>query len=509
MPKIEESILNFPPPDAPASARESAQIAPDVPPSLQRTMGMIGWVFSGLLIGVLSAFSPGSVFIGAAVLVSWLLLGRRVVSIDRKFVATLFLAGFLVRMLLSLGLDLGSRWVEGGWPHKYQEVDHWEMGVVDRTRHYVKMGDSDHYTHRAYSIAQYAKGVREPVILLRLNQYGWNGYVYLMGLFFNWFGYSPGAVKFINCFLGAWLGVLTFFLTRSCFNRSIARGAALAVGFFPSLIVWSTSNLKDIPMLFLTLLLLLIFTKIQDAPSRRVAFRYATAFFAVFLFHTLVRSVELSALLLAGLIGSYLFIRFQHRKWLLAGIALILLAILMTKPVSTLSHQLLGELMNWHLGFVQTAGDSYRFLPEKFYDGGTYLREWSANGRIDWPLIKGLLQSIPLYLLQPFPERTGNLFRLLVIPQMLFWYVALLFSGLGMLWSLRWNLRRSLFLVVTILLWVSVSAISSGNIGTVMRIRDMVTPLFLIFASVGVWVLTKGRNPLNALDNPPAASSNR
>lgn len=466
---------------------------------LRRINRWLPAVVLGLVIGMVSAFSMGFLFILFLVLLTGLLLYRIIRREERRFVLVLFLIGFLVRSMVSVGLDLGSWIVEGQGPSKYAEVHGWNLGIVDRTREYIKIGDSDYYSQRGYAIAQYAKGIREPVVLFRVQQYGRHGYVYVIGLFYYLFGYSPVSVKLINCLLGALLGPMLFFLARSCFNASIGRWSGIAAAFFPSLILWSATNLKESSFIGMTVLLLLLFLRIREAPDLRSRLFYGCLFLFALLVHMTLRSAVFSFLLVGAVLISQGIIFLKRKSWFLVLILGVGAGFACMRWVDIRSG--LMPFFYRHLGYVGTVGVSYEYLPEEFY---THSKSYRNEPLEDLSseikpavLVLAVAKSAFHYLVQPLPWRMDNLSLLFTSPQMLFWYLVLLlaFSGIG--WSLRWNLDRSLFLCVTLFSWIILMAPASGNVGTLFRIRDTVTPFFLIFASVGIRILLHGTREEN------------
>lgn len=456
-------------------------------------------VFLGAGLGAACAFSPGFVFVMLlAVATAWFLY-RFVRKGERRFVVALFVAGFFARTALSLGLDLGSWIVEGHRPLETGVVQEWDLGIRDKTRAYLGMGDSDYYSQRGYAIAQYAKGVREPVVLFRVQQYGSHGYAYVMGAFYYLFGFSPVAVKMVNCFLGALLGPALFFLLKGCFDSSVARWASLIVSFFPSLLFWSASNLKESSFMLLTVLVMLLFVKIQQARSGRARIGAGCLFLFTLSAHMTLRSVQLSLSLVECLVLSRLLLFLWAKKgwgrWVL-GLLVTFLGFHMESLRSTLNYTFYR-----HIGYTGEAGLSYRYLPGAFYIPG-YLDQWISSREANLPFLPGSLgRAIFHYMVEPIPSKMDSFSLLLAYPQMVLWYFLLPFMFLGVVWSLRWNLRRTLFLVLTVATWVLMGALSNGNVGTVFRIRDMVTPFFLAFACAGLQ--TFFRVP-SLSDSPPA-----
>ena len=447
-------------------------------------------LFPGFLIGAVSAFSPGFIFVFFLVLLTSFLFFRLSTIHERRFVCALFLTGFLARTILSLGLDLGSWIVEGKGPMKRGAVQEWNLGIVDRTREYVKMGDSDYYSQRGYAIAQYARGVREPVVLFRIQQYGGHGYAYVIGAFYYLFGFSPVSVKILNCFIGALLGPFLFLLLKECFNPSVAKWASVGTTFFPSLILWSAGNLKEPSLFLLTVLALLLFVKGQRARSVISLAGYGVMFVCAVVLHMSLRSTYFSLSLAGCLLFSQAVLLLKKKKALLFLFLGLLLAFCCLHVRQLRSGLEFGFYR--HIGYAGDPGVSYRYLPNEFYLPG-YTESWMSSGKLGASLLlNSMVRSTFHFLMEPVPVRIDNLFILLVYPQMVVWYFLLPFAVLGMGWSLRWNRDRTLFLTLTLVSWTLMGALTSGNVGTVFRIRDMVTPFFLAFACAGFWGLVRG-----------------
>ena len=450
------------------------------------------WMAAGALLGVIGACSPGGLFLLFLVALTAGLLDRLTDLKHRRFIVTLFLAGFVIRALLSLGLDAGARLAEGQWASKHGAPRDWDLGVVDHTREYVKMGDSDYLSQRGYALVQYAHGVREPVVVYRVQQsYGWSGYAYLVGAFYSLFDFSPYAVKGLNCLIGALGGVLIFFLVEASFNPVIARWSGLLVTFFPSLILWSASNLKEPSLTLCTTLLLLLYVKLWRTRRLQARIAYGALLLGTLALHATLRSPLYSVTLAGAVFLAALLTWRIPGKWrvaLMGGTALLIGAALWMHPLNAL----LERLYRVHVGHVMLPGISYRYLPEEYYALGKTVELASAGG-VHPPVFSSVSRAVFHYLVEPLPCRIDNASLLLVYPQMVAWYAVLLLASLGMAWSLRWNTRRSLFLLLMLAAWTSIGALTNGNLGTLVRIRDMVSPLFLVFACAGLWAVFDGR----------------
>ena len=406
-------------------------------------------------------------------------------------------------MILSVGLDLGSWIVQGQRPVKQGAVHGWDLGIVDRTREYMRMGDSDYLSQRGYATAQFAKGVREPVVVYRTQmEYAWTGYTYVIGAFYALFDFSPVAVKGINCLLGALLGSCIFFLAKACIDVGSARWACILVTFFPSLVLWSATNLKEPSLVLLTALLLWLFVKIRQAQGLKAVAFYGSLFACALFAHMTLRSPIYSL----SLVGCLLIA--TGLRWIRKGWQVLLLVGGLVGLVWVRSADVQGILASAflkHIGHFWTPGVSYRYLPDELYMP-EYFRQWVSSGTMGLAFaLKAITQATFHYLVEPLPSRMDNLFSLVVYPQMMFWYFSLPLGFLGIAWSLRRNFHRSFFLVLVVWVWLVIGGLTGGNVGTAFRVRDMITPFFLIFACAGARGLAFGPTALGAVSrrDPP------
>lgn len=440
---------------------------------------------AGSLLGAAAAFSPGGVFVLClAAFTAWA-LHRFASPKDRIFLVRLFLIGFFIRAILSLGLDMGSWIVEKHPPMKLAPVEYWNLGIVDKTRDYLRMGDSDRYSERGYSLSQYAAGVREPTILRRIQDYGNQSYALIIGWFYTLFGFSPISVKLLNCWIGSLHLLPIFFLAKSCFQSTIARWAAVGVALCPTLVFWSATNLRE-PLLFLlTAILLLLFRALQEThrPGRWIL--TGGAFLLTFRILSGLGRQELLLALVACLAAAF-FVEWCVKKRWVAALLLAAAAVVHFAP--PVLEKGLRFAVYRHTGYVVGTGMVYRYLPEEFYPN---------TARTPTPVVLSRIpRAVSYYLLEPLPTRAGDWFVALLIPQMILWYFLLPLALIGAATGLRWNPWNCFFLEVSLFAWIVMGALSNANIGTLIRLRDMVTPIVLLFAAAGLWVLARGREGL-------------
>lgn len=453
----------------------------------------IPWRLLGLgsLLGITAALSPGGVFILFLVTATCVALRRWAAQQDRTFLIRIFLIGFILRAGLSLALDVGSCLAEGSPPRHWGPPEYWNLGVADRTRSYIRIGDSDDYSQRGYCLAQYVNGNREAIVLRRISVYGYHGYVLVIGWFYSLFGFSPISVKWLNGWLGGLHILAVFFLAKSCFQSTIARWASIGVALFPTLVLWSATNLKEPLFFLLTALLLLLFTALRANPRFKRWIVYGGGFLAVFWMLQELGRKEVALILVVCLLAALVLEICLRRRWV-AVLAFLAVVLMLFNPWARVKQAIhLGAYR--HVGYIQTESTTYRYLPDRFYQGPIPLQGGVPSDSDALAMLSRVPTALMHYFLQPFLWWPWKWLALPIIPQMVLWYFLLPLALIGVVAGIRWNVWNCGFLVLTGSAWILVGALSNGNVGTLIRLRDMVTPIVLIFASAGFWIFVRGR----------------
>src|SRR5215212_3558387 len=93
---------------------------------------------------------------------------------------------------------------------------------------------------------------------------GW-GMLYLVAGIYGVTGQNMLAVQFFNSVVGAATAPIIYLCARHIFsNIRVAKVAAFAVAFYPSLVLWSSQGLKDGPIVFLLALAMLATLKLGE-----------------------------------------------------------------------------------------------------------------------------------------------------------------------------------------------------------------------------------------------------
>ena len=436
-------------------------------------------LIAGAIFGILSFFSPGSFFILILAAASIFFICRIPDRSERDFILFIFLAGLIIRIALVL---VAMSWAV----FKGHILDYVTSGCPAYNTPYI-LDDSGYYTLRSWFTNMHWSGISMSEFTVKgfvKNTYGFSGFIYILAVFFKMFGYSPMASRFINCFLGALTGVLVYFTLKSIFNERPAKLAAILTSFFPSLVLWSTTNLKETAMIFTTCLLLFFLVKFQE--KRRIYY-LALALISI-IFQAFIRySFGLEFIFITcAIAGVYVFclyvanLQSTKRAILIILIFIIggLVIFLEKEKVNLVIDNVSQYILLQQRGVTNAGGICYKLLPEDYYADKKDLEFVDAARmfRNGWFHI----------MFEPLPWREQSSKMIASFPQTVLWYFFIPFAILGVVILARYRLKESAFLIAYFFVITSILAMVGGNIGTIFRLRDINTPIFLMFSSVGL-----------------------
>jgi len=345
----------------------------------------------------------------------------------------------------------------------------------------------DAFTYDYYGMAvleayRYKKGVFESDVQIWVSGSGW-GMLYLVAAIYALVGRNLLAVQFFNAVTGAATAPVIFLCARHIFqNLRVAKLAALAVAFYPSLVLWSAQGLKDGPIVFILALTMLATLKLGE----RLSMKYMVIL-GFSLFGILTLRFYIFYMLSAAAAGAFLIgMRTQTSQSLVRQIAVVLV---------------LGLGLTY-FGVVRMAGatfEQYGSLEMVQRSRADLVR--SANtgfgGDVDVSTASGALSAVPLglaYLLfAPFPWQLASLRQSITLPEMIVWWAAFPLLLMGIWFTLKHRLRQALpILLFTTMLTLAYS-IFQGNVGTAYRQRSQILVFYFIFVAVGAVLLRERR----------------
>ncbi len=310
---------------------------------------------------------------------------------------------------------------------------------------------------------------------------GW-GMVYLVAFVYSLIGRNMLAVQFVNAVVGAATAPVIFLCARHIFqNVRVAKLAALAVAFYPSLVLWSSQGLKDGPIVFLLALTMLATLRLGERISAKYLVTLVLATAGIMTLRFYVFYMLVAAVAGAFIIGmrplTSLSLARQVAIVLMLGVGLTYIGVLRRAGTQFEQYGNLEAVQRTRSDLVRSANTGF-------------------GQDVDVSTATGALSVIPLgmtYLLfAPFPWQLASLRQSITLPEMVVWWVSFPLLILGIWFTLKYRFRQALpILLFTTMLTLAYS-IFQGNVGTAYRQRSQILVFYFIFVAVGA-VLLKER----------------
>jgi Dolichyl-phosphate-mannose-protein mannosyltransferase len=310
---------------------------------------------------------------------------------------------------------------------------------------------------------------------------GW-GMGYYVGAIYLVIGRNMLATQYVNAVLGAITAPIIFVCAQEVFNNvRVSRLAALAVAFFPSLILWSSQGLKDGPIVFLLALTILATLKL----GKNLTVKYVVVLVCslsvlltlrFYLFYMITAAVAGAFVVGSRAMTTSSFVR-QFVILIALGLSLTYLGV--TRYAS---------IQFENFGNLQRIERSRRDAAESAKSG--------FGGDVDVSSGSGAISNVPLGLVYlffaPFPWQVASLRQMITLPEMIVWWASFPMMVLGTWFSIKYKLRViTPILIFTTMLSLAYS-VFQGNVGTAYRQRSQLLVFYFIFAAVGyVLVLEK------------------
>lgn len=430
-----------------------------------------------VFLGGLWAYSAGGFFIlGLSAIIIYFLKRSSIDKEEAKFLIYLFLIGLISRFIFIIFSDLAL-----GLAGKFR---YWRGYYIPSL-----IDDSGYWNLRGWAIAQFLQGDKLPYPVLtsafpslKGSTYADNNILlYVIALFHYLFGFSWIAVKFINCIFGLLSAVGIYHIAKELFGRLTARLAAVFTAFFPSIFLWSTTTLKDTSFTFLSVSIVLGVVKFQK--TRQLY--YLALVIVSSLLQASIRKEFWIITIISFVIANIISINNKRARKSIAFVLVAMAILFFAGKLNFLERPVRAKVATmfvYHRGHVYTPGISYAFLEPKYYTAD--YRDSSVLAKMPFlDMAIACSKAIYYFMLTPFPWGMRSIVQLIVLPQMLIWYLFLILGLSGIVSALKRGGVAASFLVIYLFLITFSIALVSGNIGTTFRHRDMVTPFYLIFTS--------------------------
>jgi len=136
-----------------------------------------------------------------------------------------------------------------------------------------------------------------------------------------------------------------------------------------------------------------------------------------------------------------------------------------------------------HLGHVETSGHSYRLLDPHFYTWFRY-RTDDLHLQPD-EAARFVTRAAISFVIVPVPWKATSRSMVAFLPQQVFWYVLVVLACVGTGAGLRRDPLLTWLLMGIIVCGSAAIALHSGNVGTLVRMRDMVVTMTVWLSALG------------------------
>ena len=425
---------------------------------------------AGAALGLAYSLSPAVVICLPIVIAISVWAGRDLTAGERRVFISMIAVAIVARLLMIAALFLSS---DGRMPFE------------------TFFGDELFFKNRSLWTRNIGLGLpMSPAdVIYAYDDVGTTSYLYGLALVQALIGKVPYGIHVINsaCYLAGALVLVRF--VRPVFG-GVAALAGLAVMLFtPSLFMWSISALKEPSYTLTAAIELVCAVQMARSPSLRGrVFWLLGVIAAAVALESLRRGGSMVAL--AGVAGGLFFGYVVPRpKALLAAVVLLPVIAIGLLRVPPIQERALNAVRSWamyHAGHVGSAGYSYQILDPRYYFIGQRLHDMPGDEAVEY-----VLRSYVSYVTEPVPWRIESRATLAYLPEQMFWYLLLALAPIGIAAGVRRDAMFTMLLVAHAFGAATVVAMTSGNIGTLIRHRGLVMPYLVWLAGLGLYELVR------------------
>lgn len=423
-------------------------------------------VAAGLAIGVGYTLSPLLVVtgIGFVLIVRW---ARQVPDHEeRRILTAMLVAAIGLRVLVIGGL--------------FASTDHQSVPFG------TFFGDEDYFIKRSIWLRHLAMGV--PISLADV-RYAYDesiqtSFVWMLAALQVMFGPSPYGLHLVSALLYVLGAFLIYRTVRPGFGLPASLMGLGLLLFLPSLFMWSIAVMKE--PVFFALMAGVVWATVAAARQPSWAIRLLAAGLLVPA-ALAAETIREGGFVVAGVgtVGGVLLGYVWSRRRLALVIAIAALAALpiaLTRgSVQDRLDLVVARAAQRHWDHVHAPGHSYTILEPSFYVDRPAPGDLTPSETVRYGV-----NALAAYVIVPAPWQAMSRAELAFLPEQLIWYLLVALAPFG----LRAGFRRDPFLTAILsahlVMAVALVAMTSGNVGTLVRHRALALPYVVWFGSLGL-----------------------
>ncbi len=425
-----------------------------------------------VLFGILTSVSSGLVFVLFLIALLLFFTLRNTPSQDRHFVVSLMVTAILMRLIVLVFVQI----------YCYPRTENVIYAKLDI------FGDAQDNIFKGLHLGDYLQGKVENTAFapdgIFGRAYNIHGKTFFNGLYFAAFGKDIISLKFINflaVMLTAWFA---YDFTRRVYSSPAGKLAMAFILFWPTIFLWSVTDLKDSHFILSVMGLLWSQEKISSARENKPRLKYFI-YFAIFSLYALSLRFNLMEVVFF-LLFVFICLRLAVKNYVCAGnhhvARLILFSAFILFIIFALRDSILPYALNAHNTFINI---NQGFLKSGGINYDLFSGETDIYNFILFP--KYIYLGFVHFLLEPFIWKNYPLSMHYIFPQIFVWYVMLFWSTVGLfnIYQNK-NFKKIIFMFFLLIFYIMITGILVPNIGTVIRLRDSIFPIVAILAACGI-----------------------
>lgn len=428
-----------------------------------RTIGAVA--LAGVGIGVCYVLTPLGVLCLLAMIPLILWAGRGLDEGERRWLFAILVTAATARVLVVLGLFLLTN---------HQQVPFGSL-----------FGDEEYFIRRSIWMRNVALGLptNRADFIYAYDPDIRTSFLYVLAALQVLVGPAPyGAHLFsILCYLGA--SIVLYRLIRPSYGRLPALLGLGMLLFLPTQFAWSLSALKE-PLYFLAVSVGLAAAVTAGRPG---PYLKRLGAIAVLVASALVtQSIREGGLAMvgAGAAGGLALGFLGRRPRLAVPLAVgCMLATLLVASRGTVKDRVVTavrQVATVHWSHVNTPGYAYTILDGSFYTRKEAIGEMTIRQGAQY-----VIGSLVTYVVVPLPWKLRSRAALTYLPEQIVWYLMLALVPTGIVAGLRRDAQLTALLATYAATAAVLVALTSGNVGTLVRHRGLAVPYLLWFSVLG------------------------
>jgi len=353
----------------------------------------------------------------------------------------------------------------------------------------VLFGDEAYALARSWRIRNVVIGIPQLKYdyMIAFEGYGRSSYLWLISGLQVLVGPAPYGLRVLNAalFLGAVL--LLFRMVRHAFGAFTAFCGSLILLFLPTLFIWSISLLKES---FYFLLTVAVLAAVVELTTTATSWRVRAVCGAVITCALIaLRDLREGALVLvvtgiaAGLAGAWILGRRARIAIATAAITVLAASAILVPSLRARVVGLVTQAATANAGHVFTVGHGYKLLDEEFYVSPGAKPHFEIGPA---EALRYVVRAAASYLVVPLPWQMATRGELIYLPEQIVWYGLLLVAPLGVIVAARRNRTAASLLVAYLVPTAAAVAMTTGNVGTLIRHRTLIVPFVVWIGAMGL-----------------------